>query len=141
MKKWTMALALALVAPAAFSQAGAAKTAKAAKAEPSAADQAQAAVMKGLRDAVRRDKRDLSAGFRAERTARRALAAKMTSELAAIRAAKGGRAEKTKQRRAVRGKYAALMKAAREQWLGRRRALRADLASKRGQILRLRRAS
>jgi hypothetical protein len=97
--------------------------------------------VKTLRAGIRRDKQDLSAGWKELRAKLKDLKGRESAELAKIRAEKAPRAEKSKARAAVRAKYAAMRKEAHESRDGRKRLLDADMQAKRGQIQRLRRAS
>ncbi|MDE2510712.1 MAG: hypothetical protein KGL74_06285 [Elusimicrobia bacterium] len=126
--KWMAVLALAFAAPAAFGQ-----TAKSVPADGAAAGQ-----VKILRSEVRRDKLDLSAKVKAVRSARAQLAAQWQAERAKLKGAPGTRAQKAAARKALREKYARLMKELREHNAAARKSLREDMTSKSGLIKRLR---
>lgn len=130
-KKWTTMMALVLLAPAAF-----AGTAKVVPVKGGAHD----GQVKVLREEIKRDKTALSEKWKAGRAQVRELGAKMKAELAALKERKGARAEKSAARKAVRAKYAGLMKEARAASAAARRALREDMASKSGLIKSLRRS-
>jgi hypothetical protein len=136
MTKKSMALALALVAPAAFGQtsmpAAHAKKAKAAVENPTAAP------VKILRDEIKRDKGSLTAKVKAERAERKQLLVQEKAELAKVAKSEGTRAEKKAARQAVRAKYAQLMKDARHKGSYEKKNLRDDITSKQGQIKKLR---
>lgn len=118
-KKWMTALALALLAPAAFGQAN-------------------MPAEKVLRGEIVRDKGDLSAKLKAERAQRKQLLVQEKAELAKIRESTGTRAEKKQARQAVRQKYAKLAADAHQKSAFERKNLREDMQAKRGQIKKLR---
>jgi ribosome-binding protein aMBF1 (putative translation factor) len=136
-KKWMAVLALGLVAPAAFGQTATAVPAKKAKAVPAAAGPA-AGQMKVLRDEIQRDKQDLTAKRKTKHAARVQREAQRKAEFAKVKASSGTRAEKALARRALRVKYAQLMKEARQKDAYERRNLREDMTSKSGLIKKLR---
>ena len=123
-KKWMAVLALTLVAPAAFGQT--------AVTAPSAGQ------VKILREEIKRDKTDLTAKWKSARAVREQLTAQMKAEAAKLKTAEGTRAEKAAARKALRLKYANLMKEARAKNARERRALREDMASKSALVKRLR---
>jgi hypothetical protein len=131
-----MALALALVAPAAFGQTSmpAARVKKAVE----AVGAPNAAPVKILRDEIKRDKDDLTAKVKAERAERKELLAQEKAELVKIGKSEGTRAEKKAARQALRAKYAQLMKDVHQKGSYQKKNLREDIASKQAQIKKLR---
>jgi hypothetical protein len=131
-----MALALALVAPAAFGQTSmpAARVKKAVE----AVGAPNAAPVKILRDEIKRDKDDLTAKVKAERAERKELLAQEKAELVKIGKSEGTRAEKKAARQALRAKYAQLMKDVRQKGSYQKKNLREDIVSKQAQIKKLR---
>jgi hypothetical protein len=129
--KWTTMTALVLLAPAAF-----AGTAKVVPVKGGAHD----GQVKILRQEIKRDKDDLSAKWKAGRAQTRELNGRMKAELAKVKETKGTRAEKAAARKAVREKYAGLLKEARARSASARRGLREDMAAKSALIKSLRRS-
>ncbi len=111
-----------------------AKSKKAALA-PSAAEQ-----IKVLRVEIKKERADFAAKGKALKAEHRQLAAQENAELAKVQAAPGKKVEKRQARLAVRNKYAALFKDAREKRRSQSAFLREDVKSKRGVISRLRRS-
>ena len=136
MTKNGMALALALVAPAAFGQTSMPET-RVKKAEAAIANPT-AAPVKILRDEIKRDKGDLTAKVKAERAERKQLLAQEKAELAKVAKSEGTRAEKKAARQSVRSKYAQLMKDAHQKGSYEKKNLREDISAKQGQIKKLR---
>ena len=134
MTKKLMALALALVAPAAFGTT----SMPAAHVKKAAVENPTAAPVKILRDEIKRDKTDLTAKVKAERAERRQLLVQEKAELAKVAESLGTRAEKKAARQAVRSKYAQLMKDAHHKGSYQKKNLRDDISSKQGQIKKLR---
>jgi glucose/arabinose dehydrogenase len=150
MKTSMLALALALVAPAAFSQTvtspvvapvqkhavkRAAKHAKAPKIDP-----ATAVKIKNLRAEIKRERAEMSAKSHALKSGHAELAGQETAELAKVKAGLGQKAEKKQERTAVLRKYAGLFKDAREKTRSERSFLREDIKAKRQMISKLRQA-
>lgn len=139
-KKW-MTLALALVAPAVFGQTSTTVPAvRVKKAKHAMAAPAQAGQTKVLRDEIKRDKTDLAAKRKAARAERVQLGVQEKAELAKIKGSTGTRAEKSAARKALREKYARLMKDAASRSVFERKQLREDIAGKKAQIQKLRRS-
>lgn len=124
--KWTTVLALALMAPAAFGETNPAQPAQ------------PAAQVKTLRQEINRDKNDVSAKTKAERTEHKQLLLQEKAELAKIRDSAGTRSEKRQARLTVREKYAKMMAEARQKSVFERKNLREDMQDKREQIKKLR---
>jgi hypothetical protein len=142
MKTSMLALALALVAPAAYSQTvTAAQTAVHAHAKKTKApklDASAAGKIKVLRQEIKQERAQLSSKSKSLKTERAALLGQENAELAQVKAAPGKKAEKKQARLAVRRKYAALFKDAREKRVSERRVVREDIQAKRAMISKLR---
>lgn len=123
-KKWMAFLALGLLAPAAFGQA--------------AASRAVPAPVNTLRMEIKRDKDDMTGKTKAFRAERQELLAQEKAELVQVGKTTGTRAEKTQARRAVRAKYATLLKEAHARSAYQKKNLREDITSKQNQIKKLR---
>ena len=126
-KKWMAVLTLALMAPAVFGQ-----TVVTAAANPAEGQ------VKMLREEIKRDKQDLTAKVKAARSARQELNAQMKAEFEKVKNSTGTRAEKSSARKALRQKYARLMKDVHAKSVLQRRSLREDMSSKSGLIKKLR---
>jgi ribosome-binding protein aMBF1 (putative translation factor) len=127
--KWMAVLALALAAGSAFGET--APGAKAGQAKPNGQ-------VKILRQEIKRDQTDLSAKWKSSREQRKELAVQLKAELAKVKVSEGSRAEKTHARRALRDKYARMLKDARAKSVFERRNLREDISSKSAMIKKLR---
>lgn len=137
-KKWMTALALALLAPAAFGQT-VLPAIRPKKEKPVPMSQTAAGVqIKALREAIKRDKNELSAKRKAEKTAKRGLLEQEKTDAAKARGAAGTRAEKKKAGHALRAKYESMMKDERSKRDFARKELRDDIRMKSDQIKRLR---
>jgi hypothetical protein len=138
MTKKLMALALTLVAPAAFSQTSL-PVVHSKKAKPALVMNGQTeAMLKTLREEIKRDKGDLAAKVKTERSERKELLVQQKAELAKVKASEGTREEKKQARQALHDKYVKLMKEAREKIRFERGQLHQDIASKKDQIKKLR---
>lgn len=141
MTKMGTALALALIAPAAFGQTGAAKvvTAKPAKSAkaPKLSDQ-DAATVKMLRQEIKRDHDDLGAKTKKIRSTEKQLQVQEKAELAKLHDATGTRAEKSAARKAVRAKYQTMRRDEGRKAAFERKNLREDIVLKKNQIKKLR---
>lgn len=126
MTKKVMALAFALAAPAAFGQTSMTAT------NPAAVP------VNTLRQEIKRDKGDLTAKVKTERAERKELLVQEKAELAKVAKSVGTRAEKKAARKALRSKYAQLLKAEHEKGSYEKKNLRQDMSSKHGQIKKLR---
>jgi len=120
MGKMMTVLALALAAPAAF-----------------AAAQSQAQV-EALRVEIKRDGKDLGAKWKAGKSQRQALLDERKAELAKVKTGPGSKEEKKAARRAIREKYAKLLKEVGARRRAEGRWIREDMRDKGNQILRLR---
>lgn len=136
-KKRTAVLAFGLAATAAFGQANAA-AARARKEQ--AGPLPAAAAVKMLRGEIKRDRGDMAVKTRDARAERKQLRVQEKVALAQVAKSTATRAEKKRARAAVRAKYAQLRKDARAKGAYERRNLSEDIASKRGQIKKLRRS-
>ena len=138
MKTSMLALALTLVAPAAFSQTvtNAVTHTKAHKAPK--LDAELAAKIKTLRQEIKEERVSLSHKGKSLKAEHAALMQQENAELAKIKAGPGKKAEKKQARLAVRRKYAAQLKDAREKRVSERRMAREDIQSKRAMITKLR---
>ncbi|NNN04297.1 MAG: hypothetical protein HKL90_00205 [Elusimicrobia bacterium] len=150
MKTTMLVLTFALAATAAMSQTvmntaaplAPAKThahvhaqAKKAALAPSAAEQ-----IKVLRAEIKKERADFAAKGQALKAERRQTTAQEKAELAQLKKAPGKKADKKQARLALRAKYAALLKDARQKRRSQSAFLREDVKSKRDVISRLRRS-
>jgi len=138
-KKW-MTLALALVAPAVFGQTSTAVPAVRAKKAKHALTAPANGQAKVLRDEIARDRGDLAAKRKSARAERVQLGVQRKAELAKIKGSTGTRAEKSAARKALREKYARLMKDVSQRSSFERKQLREDIAAKKTRIQKLRRS-
>lgn len=130
----TVTNAAAPLAPVKMHAHGHAQAKKAALA-PSAAEQ-----IKVLRAEIKKERADFAAKGQALKAERREMTARGKAELAQLQKAPGKKADKKNGRLALRAKYAALFKDAREKRRSESAFLRGDVKSKRGVISRLRRS-
>lgn len=109
--------------------------AKKAALSPSAAEQ-----IKVLRAEIKKERADFAAKGQALKAERRQTTAQEKAELAQLQKAPGKKADKKQARLALRAKYAALLKDARQKRRSQSAFLREDVKSKRDVISRLRRS-
>jgi capsule polysaccharide export protein KpsE/RkpR len=147
MKMSMLALALALVAPAAYSQTATnavtpvtpVKHVRAhAKAKAPKLDAELTAKIKTLRQEIKQERVSLSAKGKSLKAEHAELLQQENAELAKIKAGSGKKADKKQARLAVRRKYAALYQDARAKHASERRMAREDIQSKRAMITKLR---
>lgn len=142
MKTSMLALALALVAPAAFSQASAPTTQAPAHAKPRAKKPAPNPSAQGnikvLRGEIKTEKGELSAKAKAAKSEHAALVGQERGELGKVKTVLGNKSEHKAARLAVRQKYARLFQDAHEKRKAERRMLREDIKAKRALISKLR---
>jgi len=136
MKTSMLALALSLVAPAAFSQTS--LTVAHAKAKVPALSLSAQGQIKILRAEIKREKGDLAAKRKAVKTERLALAGQKRAETDKVKTTTGTKAQKRQARAAVRQKYAELLKGLRDKRRSESRWMKGDIKSKQDMILKLR---